>query len=159
MATTSPGYEVVQGATADQGARTYRLTHVNPRADEILRIPGTYLATGGDSVLAFRSRLGIATATEVARVQVSSDDGRSWFDVVAQAGRSLTDTNMPSPTEAFFVTRTIRLEEYAGRSIAIRFVFTAGLGITFVPFSPVARAFLCDALPDTTTLDAQPGWF
>ncbi|MDB5860103.1 MAG: putative aldo-keto reductase [Ramlibacter sp.] len=29
------------------------------------------------------------------------------------------------------------------------------LGITFVAFSPVARGFLCDALPDVTTLEAK----
>jgi aryl-alcohol dehydrogenase-like predicted oxidoreductase len=29
------------------------------------------------------------------------------------------------------------------------------LGIAFVPFSPVARAFLCDALPDVTRLDPK----
>jgi len=29
------------------------------------------------------------------------------------------------------------------------------LGITFVAFSPVARGFLCDAVPDVTTLDAK----
>lgn len=29
------------------------------------------------------------------------------------------------------------------------------LGINFVPFSPVARAFLCDALPDVTALDPK----
>jgi hypothetical protein len=98
-----------------------------------LRIPGDYLVSGDDSTLTFLSRLGIATATQVARVQISSDDGKSWVDVFAQAGTSPTETNIPTPTESSFTLRTIPLVGYAGRTIAVRMVYTAGSGITFVP--------------------------
>jgi hypothetical protein len=133
LANTSAGYDVVQTATVATGSRAFRLTHVEPRAEETLRIPGTYLVNGGDSVLMFRSRLGIATGTEVARVQISNDDGMSWVDLFSQSGTSATNTNMPAPTEAAFVSRTLSFNDYAGRSVALRFVFSVGFGITFVP--------------------------
>jgi hypothetical protein len=133
LPSTSPGYDVVQTATVAAGSRAFRLTHVEPRAEESLRVAGTHLVNGAESVLTFRSRLGIATATETARVQISIDDGVSWVDLFSQSGMSATNTNMPAPTEAAFVARTIALGAYAGRSVALRFVFSVGFGITFVP--------------------------
>ena len=133
LATTTPGYDVVQSATVASGSRAYRLTHVEPRGDEVLRLPGSYLINGDNSSLTFRSRLGIATATETARVQLSIDEGMTWIDVFSQTGTSATNTNMPAPTEAAFVMRTVPLGAYAGRTLAVRFVFSAGFGITFVP--------------------------
>ena len=157
IAATSPGYDVIQTTTVATGTRAYRLTHVSLRSDQSLRIPGTYLVTGADSGLTFRSRLGIATETELARVQVSTDDGVSWADVFSQAGTSPTNTNMPPPTETAFVTRSIPLANLAGRTIAVRLVFSVGSGITFVPEPDNAVGWFIDDLTLTNVQALTPG--
>ena len=157
LPSTSPGYDVVQSATVANGSRAYRLTHVEPRSDEVLRIPGTYLVTGADSLLTFRSRLGITTETEVARAQVSTDDGMSWVDVFSQIGTSATNTNMPAPTEPTFVNRTISLGDYSGRSVAVRFVFSVGFGVTFVPQPTNTVGWFLDDIALTGVQSLTPG--
>jgi hypothetical protein len=133
VATTTSGYDVVQTASVASGARSYRLTHPAPRSDQILAVPGTFLVSGNDSRITFRSRLGIATATETARVQVSTDEGASWIDLFTQVGTSATGTGFPAATETTFVSRTLALSDYAGRSLSVRLVYSIGFGTAFIP--------------------------
>jgi hypothetical protein len=133
IATTTAGYEVVQTSSVGSGTRSYRLTHPSPRSDQILQVPGTFMVTGNDSRITFRSRLGIATATETARVQISTDEGSSWIDAFSQVGTSATGTGFPAATETAFVNRTIALSEYTGRSISVRLVYSIGFGTAFIP--------------------------
>lgn len=147
-ATTTPGYDVVQSSTVGSGRRAYRLAHLEPRSDQVLLLPETYLV-GSDSALAFRSRLAIATATETARVQVSTDEGISWSDVFTQAGTSPTSTGFPPATEGAFVDRRISLAAYAGRTISLRFVYGIGFGGAFIPDATNAVGWFIDDLTVT----------
>ena len=66
--------------------------------------------------LSFERRFNFATASEVARVQVSLDGGVSWQDVHAEAG-----TNAAVP----YATVNLNLSAFTGRTIRLRFSFTA----------------------------------
>ncbi|WP_414663776.1 CAP domain-containing protein [Horticoccus sp. 23ND18S-11] len=145
---TTAGYEVVQATTAANGRRAYRLAHLDPRSDQVLLLPDTYLA-GNDAAITFRSRLAIATATETARVQVSTDDGLSWNDVFAQAGTSPTNTGFPTSTESGYIARRIPLGDYAGRTIGVRLVYSVGFGSAFIPESGNLVGWFIDDLAVT----------
>ncbi len=127
LATTSAGYPVTHTLS---GNAVYRLAHTAPpraRADEVLQLPGNYLVSASSS-FSFRSRLAIATSSQTARVQVSTDDGASWIDIYTQAGTSAPRTSTPEFTETALNTRTLSLAAFAGRTISVRLAFTIALG-------------------------------
>jgi hypothetical protein len=143
---------LVQTTTTGTGARAYRLAHGQPRSDQVLLVPGSYLINGTGSAITFSSRLAIATATETARVQISTDEGTTWIDVFSQVGTSLTADGFPRSTEDTFVNRTIFLGAYAGRSINVRFVYSIGFGPAFSPDPTNAVGWFID---DVTIRDVQ----
>jgi len=117
---TSPGYSVVVSSPRYAGSYAFHLAHPTPPMDQVL----TYtrlLLPGTNSQMQFRSRLGYATANQVANVQVSLDEGNAWEDVYRQPG---TDGS----GEGSFNARTVWLTNYIGRSILVRFryVHTGG---------------------------------
>lgn len=142
IAQTTPGYTVVQSHRFASGGSAYRLAHTSARASESLRLPGTYLASA-NSTVTFQSRLGVVTDVESAHVQVSVDGGVSWLNVFSQAGTSSAANGMPVATENAFVTRSVSLADFAGRTIALRLTFA---------IEPTGSAFLPDATNDV-------GWF
>jgi hypothetical protein len=86
----------------------------------------TNLLFGGtNSVLTFKSRLTYATTTQVAKVQVSRDDGQAWADLYSQAGTG-------GAGETSFVARTVPLSALAGNSLSLRlnYSFTGGSAFT-----------------------------
>ncbi|MCX6951166.1 MAG: hypothetical protein NTV51_03130, partial [Verrucomicrobia bacterium] len=157
-ATTTTGTPpVVQSSTVGAGTASYRLSHVSPRSTQLLTLPGTFLVGSGASVN-FLSRLGIVTAVQTARVQASADDGSSWTDLYAQAGTSPTDTNSPASTDAAFANRTVSLSAYAGRTVRLRFAFTAEpTGIAFVPAATNTVGWFIDNVAVTGVQSATAG--
>ncbi|PAW68329.1 MAG: hypothetical protein B9S34_02735 [Opitutia bacterium Tous-C1TDCM] len=132
--TSSSAYAVVQSSIVAAGASAYRLAHVTPRTDQILQLPGLFRIEKPDAALTFQSRLGIATAIQTARVQVSADDGVSWNDLFTQVGNSSTGTSTPAPTEAAFVARSVALGRFLDRTVMLRLVFTIeAAGTAFLP--------------------------
>ena len=83
---------------------------------QTLTLPGEYLASSSSS-LQFESELGYATSDQVARVQISLDDGNTWSDVYTQPGTGTAG-------ETSFVSRTVSLSAYAGYPLEIRFAYT-----------------------------------
>ena len=158
VATTTPGLPpVVQSAFAGAGTSSYRLSHTNPRSTQFLTLPDTFLAGNGAS-LGFLSRLGIATAIQTARVQVSADDGASWVDTYTQAGTSATGTSTPAATDAAFTARTVSLAAFAGRTIRVRLAFTIDLtGSAYTPADTNIVGWFIDNLTVTGVQTATTG--
>jgi hypothetical protein len=77
---------------------------------------GKTLYVGQNASLTFDRRFNFATATEIARVQVSLDGGVSWQDVRTEAG---TGGIVPNATV------TVNLAAFTGRMIRLRFSFTS----------------------------------
>lgn len=140
--TTAGAPSVVQTNFVGAGSAAYRLSQTGSFSTQLLTLPDTFLVSSGAS-LSFLSRLGIVTASQAARVQVSSNDGTTWQDISTQIGKSPSNVDAPAATDAAFTTRTIPLNAFAGRTIRVRLAFTV---------EPTASIYL----PDATNL---VGWF
>lgn len=122
IATTNPGYNVVQTALRAGGTAAYHLAHPDPRADQVLLLPETFHVVDASAAITFASRLGFASSNQVAHVQVSTDEGMSWLGVYRQAGTTST-TPPNNPTETAFTTRSVSLAGFVGRTLRVRFVY------------------------------------
>ena len=71
------------------------------------------LLPSANSELMFQSYLGYATSAQVARVQVSTNAGKSWTDVFAEAGNGSTQRS--------FSAETVSLGAFAGEVTLLRF--------------------------------------
>jgi len=106
-------YAVRVPSPVASGTRAFHLAHC-ARAPQILTLARTFYART-NSALTFRSRLGIATDQEYARVQLSTDDGVRWSEIYFQAGDNLD--------EGSFTLRTVSLAGQAGKILRLRFNF------------------------------------
>ncbi len=140
-ATTSGTYSPRTTSPVGAGTASYRLA-TDGFQNQYLTSPETFYApTSGSPQLSFLSRLGFATTDQVARVQVSLNDGDSWTDLYTQAGSG----SGTAPTEAAFTTRTVSLTSVAGQTFRIRFAFTfPGSGQIFAPTVSTVGWFLDD---------------
>ncbi|PYL00318.1 MAG: hypothetical protein DME19_05400 [Verrucomicrobia bacterium] len=119
-AVTSLGYSVIDGSIKFAGNNSFHLAHPSPPTDQFLTLNYT-LRPGAGSQLTFYSQLSWANSTQVARAQVSTDNGSTWQDVWSQAGTG-------GSGESVFTQRAVSLGSYAGQQIKIRFMydFTGG---------------------------------
>jgi hypothetical protein len=100
------------------GAAGFHLLHPAPvQLEQTLTLPDLYYAADRTATLTFLSRLGYATREQVARVQISTDDGVSWSDAYEQAGTG-------GSGEGSFQTRTLSLAAYEKRAFRVRFNYT-----------------------------------
>lgn len=120
---TSLLYPLVQTNIAASGSKAFHLAHSKPPRPQWFKLNYTIVPSAA-SELHFKSRLGGATPEQVARVEVSLDDGSSWREIYAQAGTG-------GSGELSFAHRTVSLRAYAGRAISIRFNY----GFIFGPVS------------------------
>lgn len=116
QANISSGYSVVDTSIKDAGASSFHLAHPNFEM-QTMTLAKTYYPNAGSS-LQFRSRLGWATTTQIARVQVALEDTNNWVDIYTQSGTGTAG-------ETSFNTRNVPLAAYAGKFIKIRFAYTA----------------------------------
>jgi hypothetical protein len=115
VATTNGSYPLVQTAIKHAGTSAYHLAHP-AFSDEMLRYPDRLIA-GANARIDFRSRLGWATPTQQAKVQVSENGGITWVDVYSQAGTG-------NAGEAAFQARSVSLKAYESKEINLRFLYT-----------------------------------
>jgi len=100
------------------GAPSSRLFHPAPvLPEQTLTMADTFYAGDQPATLSFSSRLGYATARQIALVQVSTDDGLSWSDAYQQVGTSTSG-------DQAFKTVTIPLTSAVRRTFRVRFNYT-----------------------------------
>jgi len=124
----SPGYPVQDLRIAASGKASFHLAMPLPE-NQTLELPYD-LRPGPGAQLLFASRLGYAFSDQVARAQVSIDQGQSWVDLWSRPGET-TDPKQPRPGQTAFHIVTAPLESYAGRDIRVRFRFTFAGGYRF----------------------------
>jgi Cysteine-rich secretory protein family len=107
----APNYPVITNAP-DGSGKCFHLTHTNS-APQLLQLK-ELLLPATNTMLNFKSLLGYATATETARVQVSSDGGANWSDLFTEPGSN-------GPGESTFTAHSLSLSNYAGTPILLRF--------------------------------------
>ncbi len=122
ISNTSPGYNVVVSSPVASGSRAFHLAH--PVAENQTLTLARSLLPGAGSQLQFKSRLGTAAAGQVAAVEVSLDEGNSWFEVYRQPGSG-------GSGEGSFTTRNVSLAAWAGRAVSIRFRYLHAGGSFF----------------------------
>jgi uncharacterized protein YkwD len=108
-------YTATSTAIKFTGTGSYRLAYPEFGTQTLTYQNSFYVKAGAS--LSFRSRLGIATTAQVARLEVSRNNGLSWEQIYAQAGAG-------SPGETSFQSRTASLAAYAGATIRLRFNFS-----------------------------------
>ncbi len=97
------------------GRVAWHLAH--PQAEfQWIQLSPRYLPGSGAS-LTFQSRLAAANERQVARVQVSTDDGGTWTDVWNKTGGTAATA---------FAPVTVPLTAYAGHLVRIRFAYSMG---------------------------------
>lgn len=114
---THASYPLIQSSVVAQGTHAFHLAHPTTASNwfEIDRD----LPIGADTRLFFMSRLNWATQTQVAKVQLSTDQGGSWpITAFSQAG----DVNNPQG-DSGFIFRQIDLSAFAGQTVRIRFFY------------------------------------
>lgn len=123
---TSDGYQVRSTSIRHQGSASYRLAHPEPPTDQRLTLTRP-VRLGASSQLSFWSRLGTSEEGEVARVEVSADDGGTWLQTWSQQATG-------DPGEATFTERQVALDAFAGKVVKLRFTYAFTSGSYFPPF-------------------------
>lgn len=116
-------YNPVVTDVSASGVRSFRLATPD-FTDQSLTL-NRILRPDANGALVFSSRLGSATAAQVARVLVSANDGLSWVELWNRPGTG-------SPGQNSFSRVTNSLAAYAGQEIRCRFLydFTGGSAFT-----------------------------
>lgn len=124
----SEGYQVITSEVpAVDGSQVFHLAHpgsqsANPQ-DQFITLAPSFRATS-TSQWAFASMLGIASESQTARAQVSTNGGISWVDIWSQSG-------VEGKGETNFVKRSVSLSHLAGLEFKARVAYTVGFGSYF----------------------------
>ena len=130
IATTTPGYSVLDAGVQATGSNSFHLCHPLP-VEQSFALDRVLKPSAGSQFI-FASRLGYATANQIARAQISTNSGATWLNVWSQPG----DLTSGQPT---FRRTTNALAAYAGQEVMLRFSYehtggsyfnqtTAGMG-------------------------------
>lgn len=114
------GYPSIVEGVAAAGTHSFHLAHPSPAKDQVLRLNWT-LVPGTNASLSFASRLARATSNQVARVQVSKDEGVSWADLWSQLGTG-------DAGQSAFTPVSLSLSNYVGLEIQVRFLYALPTG-------------------------------
>ncbi|TDU68122.1 uncharacterized protein YkwD [Prosthecobacter fusiformis] len=121
-ASTTGTYLPTSTTVKHSGTAGYRLTHPDQfLTSEYITYDETFLVKPG-AELTFQSSLKTASEHQIAKVQVSVDDGVNWIDVYAQAGATPAGQSS-RPGETSFNLRTVSLAAFEGQQIRIRFAY------------------------------------
>ncbi len=135
-AEVSAAYQPVTTGVSASGSASYHLAHPAPPRSQYLTLK-TALQLGTGAEVSFKSRLGSASADQVARVQVSENGGSTWTDIWTQAGKG-------SPGETTFSAKAASLAAYAGKTVQVRLAYTFVSGQYFAQTSNSAGWFVDD---------------
>jgi uncharacterized protein YkwD len=112
---TAVSYPLIQSDVAGQGNNAFHLA-TPTGADNWFAIDET-LTMQSDTKLFFLSRLGWATTSQIARVQISTNGGGTWpTNIVNQTGSG-------GSGEGSFSLKEIDLSSYSGQNLRFRFYY------------------------------------
>ncbi|TVR52161.1 MAG: CAP domain-containing protein [Puniceicoccaceae bacterium] len=137
LVSSSGGYDVINPNVRHSGTSSFQLAHP-VFENQWIEIDRT-IVPGASAELRFWSRLATASENQVARVQVSRDDGTSWNTHYEQAGSG-------HPGESTFHLRTVQLGGYAGETIRVRFLYARAQSGSFFPQSDNSTGWFIDEI-------------
>jgi hypothetical protein len=115
--TTTGTYPSVSTTVFASGAKSFHLLHPT-QASQVIQLAGDFLVRA-NARLDFKSRLGIASPGQIARAQVSIDNGATWTSIYEQAGV----VNGTDTSEQTFSLRSGSLAAFAGKFVKVRFAY------------------------------------
>lgn len=122
---TSTGYDVVQSEVAPEGSKAFHLTHTDSdQSDQVIQLNNSF-TPGSSTYLFFESKIGWSSSTQVANVEVSSDNGANWINIWNKAGSD-------NSGDGSFTLQSISMAAYSGTSLQLRFRYTFSSG-TYYP--------------------------
>jgi uncharacterized protein YkwD len=132
---TAGSYSLIQSDVAGQGAWAFHLA--SPGLQDNWFEIAQPLDIEADTNLFFLSRLGWSTATQIARVQASTDGGASWpISLYNQNG-------VGDAGEGAFSLRQVNLAPYANQSLRLRFYYDV-TGLAFPQTDPGVGWYIDD---------------
>ena len=143
----SSGYDVVKSGPHIEGTGVFHLVHPDGISTETITMAPSFLA-GPNSKLFFESRLGVATPSQVAEVQISTNDGANWSLLWSQPG-------LGQPGQSTFHRQEIDLVAWAGETLRIRFRYRFSGG-GYYPGTSVALGWLIDDIQFGETYLIEP---
>jgi hypothetical protein len=118
---TAAGYFVISNTLVAAGSLAFQLGHPPGGLWPQTLTLNTIVAPLTNSVLQFKSQLRYATSDQVARVEVTTNDG-PWFPIYSQPGDNFGG-------ESVWSLRSLALGGYAGASLRLRFnYYFSGVG-------------------------------
>ncbi|MDC0935171.1 CAP domain-containing protein [Pirellulales bacterium] len=133
---TDAGYELIQSDVFAEGSFAFHLA--NPGGDDNWFEITQAISPQSDTKLFFQSRLRTATSSQLARVQLSTDGGTTWPEVIySQPGGG-------QPGEGNFGLREVDLSSYASQIVNFRFFYEFTSGSFFPQTSPQVGWFVDD---------------
>jgi hypothetical protein len=116
-----PNYPLITNAPDGSTNVCFHLCHDGTNSYPQLLQLTNLLYPSSNTVVTFDSLLGYATTSEIARVQISTDNGADWTDLFVEAGAN-------GPGESSFTPQSLSLSNYSGQSASLRFNydFTGG---------------------------------
>jgi hypothetical protein len=114
-------YPLRDSITRSSGTASYHLCHIQAAQQYMTFTNSLFIQT--NSTFLFDSRLNYANTNQVARVQISTNNGVSWKDVYTQLGAGLNIYG-----ETGFSQRTVSLGTYAGLVLQLRLAYTLSSG-------------------------------
>ena len=111
----APVYPIITNASESAGSGAcFHLCHLNPVA-QFLQFNQILFPTT-NTTLSFKSLLGYASTTEVARVQVAAYGSTNWVDLYDQVGIGTNGVG-----ETVFTQHTLSLSNFTGQQVLLRF--------------------------------------
>lgn len=134
-ATLASSRSVVQSSVVAEGTGAFQLANPSFSDESIVLVPSLVPATG--TQLFFESKIGYATTSQFARVQVSTNNGTSWNSIWSRQGSG-------GSGDGGFHLETISLGAYAGMTIRLRFFYEFTTGYAYTDTTASAGWFIDD---------------
>jgi hypothetical protein len=135
IAEVTPGYEIVNSVLYASGQHSFRLAHPEPVSQSLTL--NRVFRLGAAAELVFAKQLGWASTSQVARAQISSNNGADWQTVWSQAGTGTSG-------ELEFSTQRVPLSQWEGKEVLVRFRYDLTSGSFYQQTTPGVGFYLDD---------------
>ena len=118
---TATGYDAIQSEIAPEGSNAFHLTHTDSdQGDQFIQLSSSF-TPGSSTYLFFESKMGWSSSTQVANVEVSSDNGANWTNIWNKNGAD-------NSGDGSFTLQSVSMAAFAGTSLQLRFRYTFSSG-------------------------------
>lgn len=131
--TTWTNRNPVQSTFKAEGSGAFFLAHPTPPTDESIQ-PNVIITPSQATKVFFESMLGYATPTQIAKLEVSTNNGASWAAIWSRPG-TWSSTNTQTSDNTFKLV-TVPLNQYSGIPIRLRFFYDYTGGSYFPDYGP-----------------------